>query len=1093
MKLSQSAFSLALLASFSLAALGDCGEVRGWEGSIDLPSYTLGEEDPNPPFPILNRNQVYPYTMLDDLTDHREVKTYRALFLENDYLKATILPDMGGRLYSLFDKVSKREVFYRNNVVKYGLVALRGAWISGGIEFNFPNGHTVVTVSPVASRLVINPDGSPTAVVGGMDWVTEMHWEVALTLRPRQARLEQSVTLFNPTPVENLYWYWANASVAATEDMQFIYPMREANPHSRVEIWTYPVWNGVDWSWYKNIRQPTSLFGLAVHRDYFGAYYHDSDYGVVHAADYRAVPGKKVWSWGVAGDGLLWTDLLTDHDGPYNEIQSGRYETQLNQEFMPTRRVESWTEYWYPVRGLGGGFVEATKELALNVRFVAASGPNPQRVELAINPTVEIPSAKITVLLDGKPLRQFGPIAFNAATTAKFDVAVESLGAAKKALSVAIEDGRSRSLLHWSAAEPVDGNPDFVSVAGVHRPELKPFDKMTAEEIYLRGVEQEKNGDAEASANTYGQALQRDPMFIPALLKLAWRDYRAANLDAAEAKIVLAERRNRTDPAVQFAAGVIYRAAGKFTRAQDAFWLSLQFAGSPAPALAQLGEIAIQQKSLDEAERLLRQSLSYNPEDALVLSDLAVALRLGKRSDEAAVVADEALLKMPLLPFALAEAWLNGQAGRPSQSLKKSGLHTLSARDTWRKILGPDVQNYLEVAAWYRALGDLSSSDTILQAAVADLPSDKLSPMVYFYLAANAWQDGQDGRAREFAGQASSAPHDKVFPQRLSDAPVLAEVVARIPRDSHARYFLGTFLFAHGRFEDAGIAWLAAKNEGLEGSVLERNLGVYAWRVRKDLGQAAACYEKAIQLAPGQYRLYADLDDIYAQIGDPSRRERLFAAAGAEVLKRDTIRARRALFLVEQRQFDQALEILSNHHFKPWEGGQIIREIFVLAHLEKGKHDLQTQNHSEAERSFRQGLDYPVNLGVGKPEKSDNAEIWYWLGVALAAENKTSEALQAWETAAEEGRAATGPSAVFAAAALQKLGRQVDAEKVLATTIDAANGREASAHAHFAAGMAERFRDHEPAARAEFRHALELDPLLWEARFELNRSPGTEK
>src|SRR5947207_11840484 len=118
-------------------AWAQTSSVRGWEGTIELPTYLLGEEDPNPPFQMSDRHDVYPYTMLDDLTDRREPKTYRAIFLENEFLKATILPDLGGRVYSLFDKTAQREVFYRNHVVKYGLVALRGAWISRGIEFNF--------------------------------------------------------------------------------------------------------------------------------------------------------------------------------------------------------------------------------------------------------------------------------------------------------------------------------------------------------------------------------------------------------------------------------------------------------------------------------------------------------------------------------------------------------------------------------------------------------------------------------------------------------------------------------------------------------------------------------------------------------------------------------------------------------------------------------------------------------------------------------------------------------------------------------------------------------------------------------------------
>jgi len=359
-----------LLASWS-PAFGE--NVRVWQGSIEIPTYLLGAEDANPPFALADRRRVYPYTMLDELTDRLETKSYKAVFLENEYLKAIVLPEMGGHLYSLYDKVNKHEVFYRNNVVKYGLVALRGAWVSGGIEFNFPDGHSAVTVSPVAFTTFQNPDGSGTVVVGDVDQVTEMHWEVALTLRPRQARLEQQVTLFNDTPLANLYWFWTNAAVPASEDMQFIYPMREAYPHVKGVVWSYPGHDGVDYSWYKDVHQPTSLFGRHVHRDFFGAYYHKSDYGVVHVPDFREVPGKKSWTWGVGDDGLVWTDLLTDRDGPYNEIQAGRYETQLNYEFIAPRRVESFTEFWFPVQGLEGGFVEATPLLAMNVNFLKAA------------------------------------------------------------------------------------------------------------------------------------------------------------------------------------------------------------------------------------------------------------------------------------------------------------------------------------------------------------------------------------------------------------------------------------------------------------------------------------------------------------------------------------------------------------------------------------------------------------------------------------------------------------------------------------------------------------------------------------------------
>jgi tetratricopeptide (TPR) repeat protein len=1041
----------------------------------------LGEEDPNPPFPLANPHNVYPYTMLDDLGDRREVKTYRAIFLENEYLRAIVLPGMGGRLYSLYDKVAKREVFYRNNVVKYGLVALRGAWISGGIEWNFPNGHSVVTVSPVSSLLRRNPDGSVTVVVGDIDMVTGMHWEVALTLRPGQARLEQHVTLFNATPLTNRYWYWANAAVPATEDVQFVYPMREAYPHWKGEVWSYPLHGGVDYSWYKNVREPSSLFGRHVHRNFFGAYYHQSDYGVVHVADFREVPGKKYWTWGVAGDGLIWTDLLTDKDGAYNEIQAGRYEAQLNYEFMPPRRVEAFTEYWYPVRGLRDGFVEATDQLALNVRFVPASGESKPQVELLLSPVVAIPSARIRLSLGSQLLREFRSLALAPLRTLKLFTAVEDLEAAKKNLVVDVRGAGEQPLLRWSAADPIDGNPDFIPAAGRTAPQPKALDKMTVEELFLHGVEQEKEGDDKAAVETFKQVLERDPGYLRALVKLAWRSYRAGDFPRAEGFIARALARDRFDPAVHYAVGVIYGAAGHLTLAEDALWTAIRYGGPAAPAYARLGEIAIRQKRYDRAAELLRQTLSYSAKDALVEVSLAVALRLAGKKGEAWKAINAALAKMPLLPCALAERWR--LAGMDSTQLAAGQNGPAS----WARGLRADSQTYLDVAAWYRDLGDLASSDAVLQSALKDLPAKSISPLVFYYLASNARRQGRGAKADEYAAQAASAPYEKVFPHRLEDMVVLQEAIRHNPLDAHAQYFLGNFLFARDRYEEAAQAWLQALGGGFEYSVLSRNLGLYAWRVKKDLFGAAGFYERAIQLAPDDYRLYVDLDQIYTQLGDSERRVRLFSQAPAAVLNRDTVRVRRALLLLQQKQHDQALQVFAGHNFKPWEAGVLVHQVYVAASLEKGRANLSAGRFSEAEEAFRRALEYPANLGVGKPNEPHDEAALYWLGEALLAGGKPDAARAAWQQVVGS-KAKRGVSRVFQAVALRRLGQTEEGEKILHQLLEAAK-QNGSASDLYVAGLVESFRGREEPARESFRQALEVDPDFWPARLELERSP----
>jgi len=1018
--------TIVLLLLLSTHARGQTVEYT--EGPLDIPTYALGTEDRNPAFPLVRGHDIYPYTMLDDLTDQRKPRTYHAVFLENEYLKVTVLPELGGRVYSVYDKVDGREVFYRNNVVKYGLVALRGAWISGGIEFNFPDGHSVSTVSPVSWTRLRGVDGSATVVVGDVDLVTGMHWEVELTLRPHEARLEQTVTLFNSTPTPNRYWFWANAAVPASDEMRFIYPMREAYPHRPFAV-PYPLWNGIDYSWYKNIRQPTSLFGRQVHRDFFAAYYVKGDYGVVHVADFRQDPGKKIWSWGVAGDGLIWTDILTDHDGPYNEIQSGRYEIQLNYEFLPPRRVERWTEYWYPVEHLGGGLVEATGDFALNGRFVPLEGSGEPQFEIAISPVVAIANAKVRVQSQSRLVREFSPVALQPLQPVTFDVPVSELQADPKAprdahLAIEVDSSKGAVLARWRSDDPVDGNPDFVPAVGAshgsEKSAIKPTSQMTVEELFLHGVDQEKQGDDEAARGTFEEVLRRDAGYVPALRKQARWQYRSADFLAAENSVARALARDAFDPETHYAAGMIYRASGRWTLAEDALWASIHYGGPPAAALAQLGEISIHQRRYSQAADLLRQALDHNPDDAVAMADLGAALRReGGHYFEALRALKQADEKMPLLPSVRAELWR-------LESMEKAHAD----RDTSEPLFpAHSVQNYLEAAAWYRDLGDWSSADAVLQAAIKDLPANAVSPLVYYYLASDAWMEGDRQAGDAFATKAAAASCERVFPSRLQDAQVLADVIAHGVPDPAAYYELGTFAFARGRYDYALTLWLEAVGSGLDLSVVERNLGLYAWRVKKNLAEGAAYYAKAIQLAPDDYRLYLDLDEIEKQAGDVERRAKLFAAAPASVLERDTVRLRRARLAIDRKQYQQALSLLAGHNFKPWEGGEIVRQVYVRASLEEGRRKLTAKDFEGATSAFRQAADYPANLGVGKPDKPHDEEAYYWLGVALEGSGQREAAHAAWQEAINEGKEGSGDAAKFAKLARQQMSGWAEGEE----------------------------------------------------------------
>lgn len=1070
----------AMFCATALCFQANAETVRAWQGTLSIPTYKLGPSDPNPPFPLISAHDVYPYTMLDNLTSNRTPENYQALYLENQYLRIIILPQLGGHVYSIYDKIHRREVLYRNHVIKYGLVSPRGAWVAGGMEFSFPFAHTMDTVSPVESTIRRNPDGSSSAVVGAIDWVSNMYWEIALTLRPDTARLEEAVTLFNATPQPHLYLFWTNTAVKASNDLQYIYPMREVigdDPFAPVRNW--PEWDGIDHGWYKNVAGSMAIFGRDVHRDFFGVYYHQSDYGVVHLADFRQDPGKKIWTWGTARSGRIWDKLLSDHDGPYNEIQSGRFYTQGYREFMRPRRVERWTEYWYPISGLKDGFVDATRQVTLNVDYQPVNSDG-GKVTVRLSPVTEIRDAILRLELGATVLKEVRGIDLRPLHTVAYTFPVQQVEAAKRDLEIEVLSSSGQQLLHWSAAASLDGNPDFVARAGkALQKEIPDSPQTPTQALYLRGVYLEKSGDQTAALKVYEQVLQRDPQYIPALLQEAWYHYRGADFADAERLIVQAEKRDQTNPEVQYAAGVIYRAEGRLNAAKDAFWTVIHYGGMQAPAFAELGEIAIRQGNDLEAQELLKRAVSVNPDDAFALADLSVAERLDGKLQDAIEAAQRAWRKMPLLPYVVAEL------GEDKRCIAKGGSDEEHAGTNWNGIVSSDPQNALAVAAWYHSLGAWHSADEILSSTKDDPSASPIRPMIDYYLASDARQEGDRQKARQYMQAAAQARTVAVFPNRLEDVAVLSEQLQSNPADLQAKYEMGNFLFAHGRYDEAANLWRQARDAGFVNSVLVRNLGVYAWRVQHNLSKAADDYAEAISMSPNQYRLYSDLDEIYEMNGNTVARTKLFQEAPEKVLDHDTVQARYAIYLIEQRRYEAALTMLAGHEFTPWEGGIAIHNLFVFANMRMGQQKLADHKPAEAEKYFREAMQYPENLGTGRPPNPIQAQQLYWLGNALETESRSAEAETAWRSAASEAKDGTGACQVFSDLALEKLDKKDVAQALLEQCIESAEQPDATATELFDGGIAERYAGHLSRACEDFSRALAADPLDWEARIAL--------
>ena len=344
---------LPLLLTLSLAR----AEVRVWEGTLTLPTYEEGTPDRNPPFDEFATSRFnYPYTLRENLTNHRAPHDWRAVYLENEYLKCSVLPDIGGHLYTCIDKISGQPMFYANPSIKKANIGYRGAWAAFGIEFNFPISHNWVSMSPVQYSYAKHADGSASVWVGNIDRVYGMEWVVELQLRPGSTVLEEHVTLNNRADVGHRFYWWNNAGVEVKDDSRIYYPMRFTASHGFRDVDTWPVDStGTDLSIIRNQKfGPVSRFVHGSREPFMGIWQPDTDTGTVHYAEYAQLPAKKIWSWGVDADGLDWRRALSDNNSAYVEVQAGLFRNQETYAFLEPRQTIRFDEYWMPARGIGG-------------------------------------------------------------------------------------------------------------------------------------------------------------------------------------------------------------------------------------------------------------------------------------------------------------------------------------------------------------------------------------------------------------------------------------------------------------------------------------------------------------------------------------------------------------------------------------------------------------------------------------------------------------------------------------------------------------------------------------------------------------------
>jgi tetratricopeptide (TPR) repeat protein len=1070
--------------------------VRAWEEPITLPTYPVGPPEPNPMFYAGRQYQgakgpVYPYPLLDRLSDVEEDRTWRALWLENEYVKLSVLPEIGGRIFSAVDRTNGYPFFYGQHVVKPALIGMLGAWISGGVEWNVFHHHRASTFMPVESAIAENPDGSRTIWVGETERRHRMRWVVGITLRPGRSYVEVSVRMLNRTSLPHSILYFANPAVHADEDYQVLFPPDVAwtTFHAKVDYSPWPIARGrfmgtdyppgTDLSWWKNHPNPISFFVYHSDLDFFGGYDHGRHAGVAHVADHETVPGKKLWEWGNGPDGRMWDEILTDADGPYIELMAGGYsDNQPDYSWIAPGEAKTLVHRWYPIReleGLEAGNVEGALDVAVEGLTARIAANSTSRREGAL---VRLTVGDRTLFEERTTVAPDLP--FVREVRLDPDVREEDLR-----LELLAADGgelvAARHLTPPTTPEP----PRYA-------PPPPPKDVASVEELVLVGrrLEQFYNPYLEAEPY-YREALRRDPGHSGAHLALGLIALRQGRNNDAErhlaqavARLTANHTRARSGEA-QYLHGLALVALGRDVAARDelaaAAW-DPAFTGPAALAEARLeSSHGRTQRALD----LLERARTADPGSTASLALEAALLRHTGRAEAAFRAASAALALDPLDPLAARERVLAREGGAhadPDPALDP----TESAA---RRALGEDVYA-LEAAHDYAAAGLNEDALGVLEAR---LPAGELDatadPIIAYTIGALHERRGELDEARTWYRRGRELPSDYCFPFRLETIAVLERAMAADPGDARAPYYLGNLLYDL-QPERAVAEWEKARALDPGFARVHRNLAFAYARTRNDLGAAIASQEKAVAIEKGEPRLYYELDQLLAWARAPlASRLRWLQDRPETTARRDLTRGRLARVQVLLGHLDDALETLGTGRFHVWEGERGLHELYVDARLERGRKRLAAGDAGGALGEFQATERVPPNIEVGGAVSSHLAAVRYHEGLALRALGRGADADTAFREASESALP-TPEGHYWVGRALQELGRTAEARshfsRLAGTRAEAVDerlplerrmaAREQGGHDLYlrSLGLLGLGRDSE--ARATLARALDLDP-----------------
>lgn len=1073
----------------------------------NIPTYLSGPPEPNPMFFFGRGTQgaeqrIYPYPLYDNLTNKKGDKTYHLIYLENEYVKISVLPELGGRLFSAVDKTNDYNFIYPQHVIKPALIGLTGAWISGGVEWNIPHHHRASTFIPVQYSIEESTDGSKTIWVGELEIRHRMRWAVGYTLRPGSSIVECNVRIINRTPVENTMLCFANIAVSINNDYQVIFPpsTQWSTGHSKRNFQPWPLVNGTDMSWYKNNKSSNSWFAVNYEDDFVGGYDHGKNAGILNIADHHLVAGKKFFTWGV---GNMWDKILTDDDGPYLEIMVGAYsDNQPDYSWLQPNEERSFTMSLFPFRGIDG-VKNANLDAAVNFEV------NDGKVIYGFYTTKAYSDATVTLKAGDKILSE-EHISINPGKPYLKQLALPS-SQAEHELRASISTG-GRELVAYS---PVILNPTPKPAA--YTEPKDPAQIKNDEELFLTGQRIDQFHNPTLDADPYWEeVLRRDSGNIAANTGMGRLCLRNAKYTLAEKYLnraidrLTAQYTTPKDVEPIYYLGVVLKAQGRFDEAYTAFYKATWKQEWKSPAYYALAEIASLQGKFSDALNHVNLALDANAYNVRAYVLKAALLRHFNRYDEAQKLLAFAKEKCdPLDVQLMAEQWFTSKDDNAAKTL----FSTLNAHPI----------NAEEIAAGYCNSGLWNDGISVLSELIVQTKDKtKISPLVYYYLGYFAEKLGDTSKALEYRKQASLQPLDYVFPFQQEVIDVLRTAINAEPNDARAYYYLGNLLY-DWQPEEAIALWEKSSVLDPTAPITWRNLAIAYSHLNSEgsKGKAIACLEKAINVPNPYATHFAELDQLYKSEGTQvAKRLALLEKHQETVLKKDEALGAMINLKIFAGKTDESISLLKIRTFNIWEGGSAFDtgQAWADAHLIRGLNYLKRKHYQEALCDFQTALTRPENLRAEGPNSRLN-QIKYWMGCAFDALNQKENAIQSWKEVAASDTVIKQPAKIrgignrqtmryFAAMARLKLDPKADVRNTFSelsdkdknmTTKDSGDkdyqfisaktlsSLDEKALPHYLSGLGFLGLGNKTKAKEEFNAALQISPDFLSAKIELNQ------